>query len=404
MTHSIVSEMVAVIEVEGEVDVYTAPRLRERIITLVENGHIRLVLDLRNVWYVDSTGLGVIVGGLKRTRHKDGTVVVLPNGQFGRILRNIGLNRVLIPFREVAEAIDFISRDPLWHPTPDESAGLLFRVYIPSGRLYAAEASRLMDLFCDWFTATAGQRIRKSGYQTTSGELREFYVDFFISGMDAQEQLNTFSIFLAVCSGSPSAAADLLQDMNVDRTLSLEIASRFSREIRRLEIDLRHERERRMLSIRHGLEQELMESGVDPDQASSSQSRTLEGLVPLPTIQDSIGLLTGSRISMPTRSATVNINQQIISAFGNAVVQNIQGVNQFGPQAKEILSLIDRFGGNEAADLRSAIHEVEDDEALPYKRSAAGRRLLKFLGQLAGNVQDVGLDLLEKYLESRLIK
>ena len=46
---------------------------------------------------------------------------------------------------------------------------LLFRVYIPSERLYAAEAGRLLDLFRDWLATTRGHGIRQSGYRTASG-------------------------------------------------------------------------------------------------------------------------------------------------------------------------------------------------------------------------------------------
>src|SRR5437773_12379587 len=57
-----------VLAVRGEVDVYTAPRFRERLIELVSEGKHRIVVDLEGVDFLDSTGLGVLVGGLKRLR------------------------------------------------------------------------------------------------------------------------------------------------------------------------------------------------------------------------------------------------------------------------------------------------------------------------------------------------
>src|ERR687885_1553589 len=57
-----------VISVGGEIDVYTAPGLRERLNELVAAGHYDLVVDMEKVEFLDSTGLGVLVGGLKRVR------------------------------------------------------------------------------------------------------------------------------------------------------------------------------------------------------------------------------------------------------------------------------------------------------------------------------------------------
>ena len=63
---------IEVVDVEGEIDVYTAPRLRELLIELVNNGHYQLVVNMEKVEFLDSTGLGVLVGGLKRVRAHDG--------------------------------------------------------------------------------------------------------------------------------------------------------------------------------------------------------------------------------------------------------------------------------------------------------------------------------------------
>jgi anti-sigma B factor antagonist len=67
----------AVLAVRGEVDVYTAPRLRERLIELVSQGSHQVVVDLEGVDFLDSTGLGVLVGGLKRLRSHDGNMILV---------------------------------------------------------------------------------------------------------------------------------------------------------------------------------------------------------------------------------------------------------------------------------------------------------------------------------------
>ncbi len=58
----------AVLRVAGEIDVYTAPELRERVIRFIDDGTRHVIADLRDVDFLDSTGLGALVGSLKRLR------------------------------------------------------------------------------------------------------------------------------------------------------------------------------------------------------------------------------------------------------------------------------------------------------------------------------------------------
>jgi anti-sigma B factor antagonist len=64
----------ALARVDGDVDISTAPRLREHLIGVITGGQPRIVLDLDGVGFLDSTGLGVIVGVLKRARTLGGDV------------------------------------------------------------------------------------------------------------------------------------------------------------------------------------------------------------------------------------------------------------------------------------------------------------------------------------------
>lgn len=66
-----------ILSVKGEVDVYSAPRLREKLVELVSEGHRQMVADLEGVDFLDSTGLGVLVGGLKRLRSHDGDLTLV---------------------------------------------------------------------------------------------------------------------------------------------------------------------------------------------------------------------------------------------------------------------------------------------------------------------------------------
>ena len=95
-----------VLEVGGEVDVYTAPRLREKLVELVEQGSRHVVVDLSRVEFLDSTGLGVLVGGLKRVRNHDGSLqLVCTQEKILKIFRITGLTKVFPIHGSVGDAI-----------------------------------------------------------------------------------------------------------------------------------------------------------------------------------------------------------------------------------------------------------------------------------------------------------
>jgi anti-sigma B factor antagonist len=94
-----------VLSVKGEIDVYSAPRLRERLVELVSQGHRQIVVDLEAVDFLDSTGLGVLVGGLKRLRSHDGELsIVCSQSRILKVFEITGLTSVFRMAATVDEA------------------------------------------------------------------------------------------------------------------------------------------------------------------------------------------------------------------------------------------------------------------------------------------------------------
>jgi anti-sigma B factor antagonist len=95
----------ALLRLRGEIDVYTAPRLRQAIIDLVDGGATDIVVDMEKVDFLDSTGLGVLVGGLKRVRMKEGSLaIVTSQDKILKIFDITGLNKVFPIHASVEEA------------------------------------------------------------------------------------------------------------------------------------------------------------------------------------------------------------------------------------------------------------------------------------------------------------
>lgn len=106
MTSRNPSETTCILEIEGEVDVYTSPQLKQDLVTLAEQGTKHVVIDLSKVEYLDSTGLGVLIGGLKRLREAGGNMALVgPGMRIQRIFEITGLNKIFDIYATEAEAL-----------------------------------------------------------------------------------------------------------------------------------------------------------------------------------------------------------------------------------------------------------------------------------------------------------
>jgi anti-sigma B factor antagonist len=102
-----------IVEVGGEIDVYTAPRLREQLVDLVADGKYHLVVDMERVDFLDSTGLGVLVGALKRVRNNGGELALVCTApRIRKVFEVTGLTKVFSLYDTVDSAASGTSTTP----------------------------------------------------------------------------------------------------------------------------------------------------------------------------------------------------------------------------------------------------------------------------------------------------
>src|SRR5688500_9261672 len=103
----VTADGIVVIRSEGRLNMASAPQLRAVVAECAAAGRSRIVVDLSAITFVDSSGLGALIGGLRTARQAAGELrIAAPTEQVAPVLGRTTLDRVLRPFATVEDAID----------------------------------------------------------------------------------------------------------------------------------------------------------------------------------------------------------------------------------------------------------------------------------------------------------
>lgn len=98
-----------VLAVRGEIDLFTAPELKQVLAESIEAGRVRIIVDLTDTTFLDSTALGVLIGAVKRLRSRDGGLAIVNvDENISKTFEITGLDQIftIVPTRE--EAVDAV--------------------------------------------------------------------------------------------------------------------------------------------------------------------------------------------------------------------------------------------------------------------------------------------------------
>ena len=99
-----------VISLAGEVDLYTAPEFKQQLLDVIAKGGKEVIVDFSDTTFIDSTTLGVLVGGVKRLRTNDGQLsLVCRDRNITKIFEITGLDRVFTIYPTRDEALSKVS-------------------------------------------------------------------------------------------------------------------------------------------------------------------------------------------------------------------------------------------------------------------------------------------------------
>lgn len=303
----------------------------------------------------------------------------------------------LIPFKTNAElsvlAMEFID---------GSERNLILRLYVPVGRMWAGEMDKLLGLFRDYLNRVSGLSVRQEQYSTAQGTIYEFYGDASFDPSTLPQEFEDFSKLLDICAANPEAGHRMLAETGLDEEAVEEIVQRYAKEAKRLHVDLKHERERKILGIRHRLEAELTDvMGANADWAAIND--VVDRHVPkLTGVSSAIGFGEGSVRAQAPPAVTYLVGTQVIGNVTGIVAQEVSGTRNIGVQAGEILELVREFGGQNTPHLVSDVYELEDKDAKSESRLTARQRLKAFLYGLRGKATDSAIELLQAYIQSKL--
>lgn len=282
----------------------------------------------------------------------------------------------------------------------DVQSNLLFRLYVPKGRIYEDELARLLEMFHEWLGSVKSHTVRQTGYRTPSGRVIEFYSDDPSRSTEWKTDLAEFSNFLSLVD-DPAAARSMLLTLGVEVNRADDLVGRYARDARRVLLDSRHQRDRYVLDIQQRLEAELTEEGLEVPAGE------LEALVRrlVPTTSLAVALSTTlpvQRLQASPSSPLIVINQQFIEHAAGVVAQTISGGVSLGTPLDEILKLIRQVGGDGSDGLEIAARELADVGAPAANRITARQKLRAFLIRNGQRVETAAFATAWKWLESQM--
>lgn len=282
---------------------------------------------------------------------------------------------------------------------------LIFRLYVPSGRLWSAEADKFLQLFQDYVAKVDRLAVRLDQKRTDFGVIYEFHGEAPAGEADLSIEFQDFSRLMDLCATDTEAASSVLKSKNLNAREVTSILQRYSKEVRRLQLDIKHDAESKLVSIRHRLESELID--LAPTAQEWDAMTTLIGAV-VPSFTSSLPApsraLSLQNVEVGARPAhvTYNFRPQFVNTLNGVIAEEITGNQHFAPEQHQLLELIRLHGGTQAKQLETAVYEVADKGVEPVDRLRAKQRIKAFLLATGKKTGDMAFSILQKYIEGQI--
>lgn len=300
-----------------------------------------------------------------------------------------GLN--VIPYRKLVE-IEIAGQKFI----ENIDQGLLFQLYVPKKRIWSNELDKFIVMFRDFASNVTNDDVKVVQNRTDRGITFSIYsASKKVNADNIEELFNEFTKFLDLCVQDPTSAIEVLESTTqIPKEAIPPLISKYSKEAKRLMVDLKHERERKLLLIKHELENDISEVEIGIDVAELLNNS-------LPKVSSPSDLLKNGNY---TQNQTVILNPQYINKVEGIVSREIHGNIDFTFEDKQLSEIIEKYAEDKAelALLKSSHNELKDKSLPKSTKTVAWQKLQKFLSKAGEKIGDVGVHLLKKYLEGQL--
>ena len=267
--------------------------------------------------------------------------------------------------------------------------GLLLRLYVPGSRLYSREIGRLLELFREYTSISMNEDINLSQKTSQNGITYTLSCKCNSLNKDSLPDIyRDFHSFVGLCNNDPESALEFLKSQNIPSEKASEIFARYAKETRRLLLDIKHQRETRLLTLQHRFEAECSDLSCESELKQLLPSLVLEPSNPCDVFAPSHVPLDQKDNVTPSNPITY------IENFNGVLISELNGNLQYNEFDRAILELIAKHSKDESqnASLSSDLCEIKDPSTSPTDKLTASQRIKSFLSEIYQKGKDKAIE------------
>ena len=271
--------------------------------------------------------------------------------------------------------------------------GLLLKIAIPNERLWSNEFDKFITLFRDYVSFTSKEELKIVQSRSNTGVLYSIYsTNGNINASNIDAVFDNFSTFMDICVSAPDTAKSIIDNLDLTSEHKIKILKKYLKEAQRLFLDLKQERESKILSIKHRLEIDLQEYELSKD-----MEEYIDNSVPRPYISNYLRL-------QPMQPPVININPLFVDKVDGIVCSEINGTVNQTAEDKMFIDFFKQLSENiaESITLQTALYELNDKSSSKESKRSSWQKISTFLVKAGDKIGDVGVALLTKYLEQKM--